>query len=84
MFLKAGGDRPLLITVLDRIVQKNAYDLREEPRLDLRMDAALYFHRERLSRVLYSGPVVKTSFSKTKRADWLPIREKLIILQRIR
>lgn len=32
----------------------------------------------------YSGPVVKTSFSKTKRADWLPIREKLIILQRIR
>ena len=52
MFLKAGGDRPLLITVLDRIVQKDAYDLREEPRLDLRMDAALYFHRERLSRVL--------------------------------
>ena len=34
--------------------------------------------------VAYSGPVVKTSFSKTKRADWLPIREKLIILQRIR
>ena len=34
--------------------------------------------------VLYSGPVVKTSFSKTKRADWLPIREKLITLQRIR
>ena len=52
MFLKAGGDRPLLITVLDRIVQKDAYDLREEPRLDLRMDAALRFHRERLSRVL--------------------------------
>lgn len=52
MFLKAGGDRPLLITVLDRIIQKDAYDLREEPRLDLRTDAALYFHRERLSRVL--------------------------------
>lgn len=34
--------------------------------------------------VPYSGPVVKTSFSKTKRADWLPIREKLITLQRIR
>jgi hypothetical protein len=34
--------------------------------------------------LVYSGPVVKTSFSKTKRADWLPIREKLIILQRIR